>query len=290
MQFKAISSDDVELLRPFFSGLSTNTCDLTPGVVFMWHGLLNMEYAIEDNVLYTRLRDMEGNRCYFTPLARDLTAALKHLASQEPHPLRFNTVPKELLPYFEAAGLNMQAEDVRRSFDYIYAAEDLSTMRGKRYSGQRNQISQLNRARSDIRFEAITDANLSQVVDFFTNSYTASTGHGDGADVENALVLEILTHLEHYHMFGDTLIADGQVIGFAVGEILGNTLFVHIEKADRNLHGAYQSMVKLFAEKHTGGPVQWVNREDDAGDPGLRTAKLALHPHHMAEKCQVILG
>ena len=64
---------------------------------------------------------------------------------------------------------------------------------------------------------------------------------------------------------------------------------VHIEKSDRNIQGAYQMLARREAEKYCVGDVKYVNREDDAGDEGLRRSKLAYRPLYIAEKYTVMV-
>ena len=41
---------------------------------------------------------------------------------------------------------------------------------------------------------------------------------------------------------------------------MGDTLFTHIEKADRDYEGCYQMLVAQFAQKYAGGEVAFLNR------------------------------
>ena len=47
--------------------------------------------------------------------------------------------------------------------------------------------------------------------------------------------------------------------------------------------GAYPTLVQAFAA-HFGGDCVYINREDDAGDRGLRTSKLQYLPVRLAGK------
>ena len=98
---------------------------------------------------------------------------------------------------------------------------------------------------------------------------------------------EILDHFCTYDLLGGILIAEGEIAGFSLGEVVGDTLFTHIEKADRDFEGSYQMLVAQFAQHFAGDEVAFINREDDTGDPGLRTSKLSYHPVALLEKYTV---
>ncbi len=51
----------------------------------------------------------------------------------------------------------------------------------------------------------------------------------------------------------------------------------------------YSGFVRLMSE-HSGYPLTYVNREDDSGDPGLRTSKMQYHPVFIAHKYLVHVG
>ncbi len=61
---------------------------------------------------------------------------------------------------------------------------------------------------------------------------------------------------------------------------------IHIEKANPDIRGLYpfinqQFLVNEFSQ------VEFVNREEDLGIPGLRKAKLSYHPIRFVEKYTV---
>ena len=56
-----------------------------------------------------------------------------------------------------------------------------------------------------------------------------------------------------------------------------------MEKALYSHQGAYPTLVQAFAA-HFGGDCVYINREDDAGDQGLRTSKLQYLPVRLAGK------
>ena len=88
-------------------------------------------------------------------------------------------------------------------------------------------------------------------------------------------------------LVGGMLLVEGDIAGFSLGEVVGDTLFTHIEKADRDYDGCYQMLVAQFAQMYAVDGVEFINREDDTGDPGLRTSKLSYHPVALLEKFSV---
>ena len=105
---------------------------------------------------------------------------------------------------------------------------------------------------------------------------------------ELEICIEVLENHKKYNMLGGYLEVDGKTIGYSFGEIIGDTLFVHIEKADVSYHGAYQMLTNSFLREFAAGDsVKYVNREEDCGDEGLRKSKLSYHPVELIEKTTV---
>ena len=77
---------------------------------------------------------------------------------------------------------------------------------------------------------------------------------------------------------------DGRLLSVAMAERCGDTLQIHIEKALYGYEGVYPATVQAFAQEFAVDGVRWLNREDDAGDKGLRTSKLQYLPDHLGAK------
>lgn len=77
------------------------------------------------------------------------------------------------------------------------------------------------------------------------------------------------------------------MVGFSLGEYDGDTLYVHVEKANTDYRGAYQVLMTSFIREFAKEGIAYVNREDDAGDPGLRKSKLSYNPIWLVKKYTV---
>ena len=84
--------------------------------------------------------------------------------------------------------------------------------------------------------------------------------------------------------------SDG-IVAFTLGEVIGDTLYVHIEKMSHDIAGAGETINRLFASMMTTihPSVQYINREEDVGDPGLRHAKESYHPLELLKKYNVTM-
>ena len=202
-------------------------------------------------------------------------------------PIAFYPVTPEELDTLQNHFPNSAAIAERDNFDYLYRAEDLKYFRGKKLSGQRNHVNKFLKTYGNWTFRPISPEDI-PAVKAFLDGYaarqdkTSATFHEDIAKTH-----EVLDNFQTYGLLGGMLLVEDQIVGFALGEIQGDTLYTHIEKADRDYQGCYQMLVAQFAQQFANENVPFINREDDTGDPGLRTSKLSYHPVALLEKYTV---
>lgn len=72
---------------------------------------------------------------------------------------------------------------------------------------------------------------------------------------------------------------DGKLAAFSIGMLnpRENMAVIGIEKADPDINGLYQMINREFL-LHEFPEAELINREDDAGVPGLRRAKMSYKP------------
>ena len=95
---------------------------------------------------------------------------------------------------------------------------------------------------------------------------------------------EFLRDFAAYAPLAGLLRVNGRVVGFSAGEIVGDTLIIHIEKADIAYEGIYQVLVNEYAKCFVTPDVRYINREEDVGDEGIRRSKESYHPVRLLEK------
>ena len=105
---------------------------------------------------------------------------------------------------------------------------------------------------------------------------------------EKKAIAKAFEHFAAIGMDGWMLLDGEQVLGFSMGYRMNRTYYdVCFEKAFADVQGAYTMINREFsrhiAEKYP--ELEFLNREDDMGEPGLRKAKESYQPTLLLEKC-----
>ena len=293
LNFQRLQLEDLPRLRPYFQYSGSRICDTTPGAVFLWRELFRTEWAIYDGSLYFKVNYPGKGDTFPMPLGGGRPEHYRQIAEycrRRNMTMHVYPVPKDELDRLQEFFPKSAAEADRDAFDYLYRAEDLMYFKGKKLSGQRNHVNKFLKTYGNWAFRAIAKEDV-PALHAFLDRYLAGHDKASAAFHEDiAKTREVLDHLELYDMLGGMLLVDGEIAGFSLGEVVGDTLFVHIEKADREVQGAYQMLVAQYTQHYAGGEVAFVNREDDTGDEGLRTSKLSYHPVALMEKYLVTVA
>lgn len=177
----------------------------------------------------------------------------------------------------------------RDSFDYVYEAEALATLKGKRYQSKRNFVNRFRQAHPDCEFQPLHSGNLPLAQQLAQQWFAQRRQAEPGVDLqlEQVALARAFRHFEALPLEGMVAVENGMPIAMTLGSPLNeNTFDIHFEKALADYPGAYAAINQAFAarltEKYPG--LLYLNREDDLGIPGLRQAKLSYHPARMVEK------
>lgn len=283
-----MTAENVCELAPFLRGQVYRVCDNTLGAVYQWRNIYRTDYAVVADMLCMRAVYDGLGLCYPFPVgAGDLDAALDFLcADARAHhvPLRFCVVPEEALPLIRTRyGQDVLIEPRRDWADYVYEAESFLTFSGKALHTQRNHVNRFYREHPDAVLAPIDSGNVPACHDFLC---AYSQQHSDMSRVERNEVrgaMDLICMRETLGQDAACLMLGDEVIALSVGERQNDTLYVHVEKARMDIPGAYTAMAQAFV-RFAGEGVRWVNREDDAGDEGLRESKLRYRPATLLNK------
>lgn len=260
-------------------------CDYAPGTIKMWHQAYDMEYAFERNNLYFSEAFNDGTpRSYLYPLGPDdkaaLTALRKHI--QEEGGGTLSVVPgeciglvKEVFNLEHMVESSLHAE--RDWADYIYLKKDFENPTGRKHHRQKNLINRFVRENPEYTCEVIHEKNAPKVLAYFQKYALRSPNTSPVDGLEFPAVCKILKTPGLYGMQGMLLRTAGEICGFTIGEVYKDTVYVHVEKADKERTGAFQVLSRDF-QRSIGKDALYINREEDLGLEGLRQSKLSYGP------------
>ena len=296
LEFQPLTEEALQILRGRFGRDTQGMSDNTFWSAWIWRRYFRLQWAMYGDVLcLTSVYPTEKLTAVSLPEGGWSAALLEELrlwAVRQHIPLCLCPVGEQEVQSLAALWPQAQAIPCRQWFDYVYAAADLRTLAGRRFGGQRNHVNRFLRENPDWHFEAITAENVGAVREFFEANAGKKSFAAAAAEQESLReLLRNWAQAAGNGLLGGALFVKNSVVGFALAERVADTLYVHAEKADRELHGAYPMVVQQTALAFAGtdSGIVWINREDDAGDTGLRTVKLSYHPVTMTEKYLVRL-
>ncbi len=290
LQFTKLELKHIPLIKPFFEMQQRRLCDCTIGSTMMWRDYFDNCFAIEEETLVFRSRYLDGKYAFTFPIGPNTDRMLDRVEEYcrgKGIDLEFCTVTPFDLETLKTRWPDAEVEENRDWFDYLYESQKIVEFSGKKYAAQRNHINRFERDYPDWSFERMGAEHVEEVRAFFKELVEQRSKEGDTAREEEEKVFEVLDHFEEYGFLGGILRVGGKIVGLSMGEIVRDTLFVHIEKANTELSGVYQKLVQCFAREFVNEQVQFINREEDVGDPGLRKSKLSYRPLKLLEKYTV---
>ena len=193
----------------------------------------------------------------------------------------FRRLSREAAAELEGSGFSIEPD--RDNWDYVYSAEDLISLAGRKYDAKRNFIA---RAKSAIDYEYVRmDAGVAADCEDFADRWCdqRECDTVEGLRHERCAINQMLSNFEALGIVGGAIRASGAIVAFSLGEALkDDTLVIHVEKADIRIDGLYQLINNEFCIAEAR-PYKYINREQDLGIPGLRKAKESYHPVRMIE-------
>ena len=300
LSFKPVTLALIPEIRRLLAMSGSRANDFSVGGILMWAEYFHYEYCIVDDTLFIKgVSEIHPELPAFSlPVGRmalaDSVRLIVDYCRREGIAPRFSAVPADRLKELTDV-VPGRVEVLADWSDYIYDAEALASLSGKRLSKKRNHVNRFMADNPDYRFEAMTPAVMPAVRETYLAWLGADASAGlDAASAieESAQTLSVMDNMDAYRFEGAVLYdGKGRIVAFTMGEVIGDTLYTHIEKMDHGVAGAGETVNKLFAAMMTKRhpELRYINREEDAGDPGLRQAKLSYHPAIILEKYDVIL-
>ncbi len=285
LSFQPLAFAQYEKIKAAFGENPYRTCDYTVGTTYLWRRYFTTAVCEVEGAIVFCARYLDGAPMYTVPVGGDTKAALQALSGQED--LRFCFVPQAALSDLLAVFPTARVQEEPHWADYLYDREAFVRLSGKKYHGKRNFVNRFQKEYREAALVPVTEGNRTAALDFVKRQYAAFGNKNDMAAAEQDAILELLSAKALWGLDGALLTVADDVVGVTVGEKVGDTLYVHIEKADTAYVGAYPMLATAFAARYPD--ARYINREEDMGDEDLARSKESWHPVEKLPKYTVLV-
>ncbi|MDR2854292.1 MAG: phosphatidylglycerol lysyltransferase domain-containing protein [Prevotellaceae bacterium] len=283
LNFKTITIEDKKAIDHCLSYKPSRSCNYCFTNLVAWNVRFNSEFAIVQDTLFVKFED-GGQTFYLFPTGKlSLEKAfemLKNDAQERKTPLVIKAVSEEMWQDINATFPNEFAYTTERhNYEYIYLAEKLIKLNGKKLQSKRNHINRFKFENQDWEFRSIESReDCYQCWNMLKEWENEQESADTSLQFEYLASKTMLCHFDELGLQGGMILANGQIVAFSVGEPLTNDTFVmHIEKAHKDINGGYAIINQQMAE-HIAANYKYINREEDLGIDTLRKAKLSYQP------------
>ncbi len=286
LDYKVIEISDRKWVTELLKKSNFRGCEYNFANNFAWHRLYDTTIC-RYNDFYISCSKKYGLR-YTFPAGegdyKDLFLTLKKDAEEQNSPLIVSSVTDKNLALFEELFEGQYTVSCdESSFDYIYDAEKLRTLSGKKYHKKRNHLS--NFYKNNWEYFDLTEKDFDECIEFAVKSYNLNQSYDDESSVaEQFAINAFMNYYNELELKGGVIYVDGKIEAFTIGDPINNDTFdIHIEKANASIQGAYTAINNEFAKSATNG-YTYINREEDLGLEGLRKSKRSYYPVIMLRK------
>lgn len=303
LRFQDITPEALPEIERIVKSSNSMTCDYTVGGIFMWVDYFRYRYCIyEDTLFISGAEENHRDKVAFScPIGKlPLNTAIELLRDycrEKDITLRFSAIPADKLICFTTINPECEVEPLDDWSDYLYELESFATLAGKKMAKKRNHVNRFMADYPQALLSPLSREDVPGLLKSMREWHAMNPGlSGDEdstEDEEFRQVADVLQNLEKYNFEGAVLRTspEGDIAGFTLAEIIGDTAFVHIEKMNHGIAGAGETLAHLFARRlqELHPEVKYANREEDCGDEGLRRAKESWHPAMLLKKYNVTM-
>lgn len=298
LAFRKIVLQDKPCFDRIFDIMQPEISDLTFTNLLMWQCHYGLLVSYLEDLDYWLLMAKPSHpkwRPFFLPPVgdwknRDALKKVYHLMEEtalaEKFTFQLRRVPDPLANELCRINPKLSTKLEKNTLDYLYATSDLINLAGRKYHSKRNHLNKFLR-QYNWEYQTMTPEIVAECLNLETAWFDV---RNPKPCTENEAMAIVLKNFEYLGVAGGVIRVDGVIQALTVGERLNrNTAVIHIEKANTDYDGAYTAINHEFAAREWSD-LEFINREEDMGIPGLRKAKQSYYPVRMVEKFTVAVN
>jgi hypothetical protein len=284
-----LTLEDQRVFRELEKRCPMVTSDANFTNLFIWQGFYHFSWTMAHDCICILARPEGAPEFGLPPLGcGDRVRAAEFLLEELSEPL-LSRVPEELAAKIGAAHPEWRIQADPDNDDYIYLAEKLINLNGRRMHQKKNHYNYFiqNYHFDLLPVEECLKEELLAVESKWLTSKSENIEPGLHLLLEEQAVHLLLENYSALGVQGLAIKIDGKIEAFSLGESLNDdTAIIHVEKGNPEIRGIYVAICSHFCKRYYSDKT-YINREQDLGLPGLRKSKESLKPDHMGKKFNI---
>lgn len=286
MRIEQLGIEHRQLISESVSGLDEFISDFTFGNLFLYRGIYNYRIIFADGpaagpVFITGTNPVGQN--FLTPVADPRNLGPDCIAALMRDYDFLYPVAEPWKDMFDDGQFEVTLRP--GEMDYLFRVEKLASFKGGKYNRRRNRLKQFLLG-SNGAMEEFSASHIDTAFEILRNWQDAAGTREKYSDYRQCA--EALRWFGELPLSGRIFFADGEPVGFLLGEPLNPRVFViHFIKGLPGFQGLYEFMFNRFAQSIP--EYEYINMEEDMGRVNLRKTKSSYIPEFLAKKYRVYL-
>lgn len=299
INFKCLTLEDNEIINKFVDKDSVESYEYLFSSLYMWRKLNSVKYAIIDEALVIEKNEEGKGTFYAKPLnykKENLVNLIEILMERNENytdrEYLFGDVDQNFIDDLnEYTDYKVEVKEDVDDFEYVYKTSDLVELRGKKYHGKKNHVNTFEKTYSYEIKTITTEEVIKDCLELLHRWHEEVLKTVDKEMcMEIDAIKDIFVELQYLNLESIAIYVDGKLAGFSVGERVNDKLAViHVERGELEYKGIYSFINRKFLME-SFSDTEFVNRQEDTGNEGLRKAKQSYHPSNMVKKYLVRLS
>jgi hypothetical protein len=294
LKFMPLKLEDRGALSDFLRKNPQRLTGYSFATLAAWRPFFHYEwsFAEPDLLLISCVLEPDPHRQLMQPIGVMTSSAARLIeaaAAELPYPLKIIGASDRFLKNDPDFARKFTINEDRAVSNYLYEANALALLPGRKYAKKRNLLAQAS-GLYKWSCQMINPRLIDQCFAVLDSIREEEHPVFEGMLKRELEALEsTLNHFEEFEQQGVLISVDGRPVAFSIYEAISpTTVAIHFERALRSYKGLYQVINCETAKVVVGQGFQFINREEDLGNEGLRDAKMSYHPFEVIPAYEMI--
>jgi len=277
-----LNIDLAPMIQDCLKAFPKQSCDLNLSNMFTWGSLYKLQYFIWNNayVIYNpRYHYIAFPFCKNFD-AEQLAALVKEFRTVDDK-VEMILFPAEWIQSHPDAVKYFRFRTHDAWSDYVYLAEKLYTLSGKKLAKKKNLIAQFRKLHPKYTVESIQKEDMTDILEHFQKWQQDRNIKDINLTMECRAIKNAFKYWDKLPLGGLKILIDNEIVAWSIFSPQTDYMAtIHFEKFDPAIKGCAQ-LINWETAKYLKDRYLYINREQDMGIEGLRQAKRSYEPEFM---------